>query len=108
MLPALISGPVNGIPCLNVGSVAGAACHGHFFLIFMGWSGQSRGVQPELGAGSCLGLCYCRCPSSEAIHIQPRLEAWEDPFREAFASLFLISATLHGAGKGEVSSSYPR
>lgn len=38
MSPALFSGPLNHIPYLNVGSVA-KACHGHFPLIFMGWSG---------------------------------------------------------------------
>lgn len=42
------------------------------------------------------------------VHSQPRLEAWEGPFREAFMSLFLILATLHGDGKGEISSYYPR
>lgn len=102
MLPALISGPLNSIPCVNVVSVAGA-CHGHFFLIFTGWSGQGRGVQPELGAGSCLGLCHCRCPSSEAVHSQPRLEAWEGPFREAFKS-FVPYLGNSWDGKGEVFS----
>lgn len=66
-------------------------------------------MQPELGAGGCLGLHRCRYPSSEAVHSQPsQRPAREGPFREAVKSLFLFLATLHGDGKGEVSSSYPR
>lgn len=38
------------------------------------------------------------------VHRQPRLEVCKGPFRAAFKSLFLVLATFHGGGKGQVSS----
>lgn len=54
MLPALISGSLNNIPCLNMGSV-GSLARAFFFPDTLGieWAVC---VQPGLGAGSFLGL----------------------------------------------------
>lgn len=107
MVPALISGPLNSIPCLNMDSIR-SACQSHFFLIFMGWCGQYGCAARAWGRSASQDSATVDAPPQRAVHSQPRLEARKGPFREAVKSLFLILATLHGGGKREVSSSHPR
>lgn len=53
MLPALISGFLNSIPCLNMGSVGSLAWALFSDILGIEWAVC---VQPGLGAGSFLGL----------------------------------------------------